>query len=186
MGNAADDATATEMGSLLRSEQMSLNRCGVKAKTSPDTMSVAFSRMIGCLASLLEGSGVAEPSDILIRFGLPIQLRRRGVEAKLVIQPAHRQSGAPDPKLVALLADAHSWIDELTKGRVTSIRELALRYGRDKGEVSRTLPLAFLDPDIIEAVLDGRHPVELTPHRLKRLTLPCRWNEQRDRLKFRP
>ena len=115
----------------------------------------------GCLASLLEGSGVAEPADMLIRFVLPIQLRRRGVEAKLVIQPAHRQSSAPDPKLVALLADAHSWIDELTKGRVTSIRELALRFGRDKGEVSRTLPLAFLDPDIIEAVLDGRHPVEL-------------------------
>ena len=122
---------------------------------------------------------------MLICFVLPIQLRRRGAEAKLVIQPAHRQSSAPDPKLVALLADAHSWIDELTKGRVTSIRELALRCGRDKAEVSRTLPLAFLDPDIIEAVLDGRHPVELTPHRLKRLTLPCRWNEQRDRLKFR-
>jgi hypothetical protein len=103
-----------------------------------------------------------------------------------VIQPAHRQSSAPDPKLVALLADAHSWIDELTKGRVTSIRELARRRGRDKGEVSRTLPLAFLDPDIIEAVLDGRHPVELTPYRLKRLTLPSGWNEQRNRLKFRP
>src|SRR4029077_2932874 len=48
-----------------------------------------------CLASLLEGSGVAEPSDMLIRFVLPIQLRRRGAEAKLVIQPAQRQSSAP-------------------------------------------------------------------------------------------
>ena len=46
------------------------------------------------------------------------------------------------------------------------------------------LPLAFLAPDIVEAVLDGQHPVELTAVRLKRVRLPLAWPEQRRVLGF--
>jgi hypothetical protein len=80
-----------------------------------------------------------------------------------IITPGPRlpalQLSTPDPKLMPLLADAHRWLDDLTTGRVGSIRELARRYGRDKGEVSRILPLAFLAPYIIAAILHGRQPV---------------------------
>ena len=112
-------------------------------------------------------------------IGLPIQLKRRGVEAKLVLASAQGQPSTPDARLLALLADAQRWFDDLTSGRAASVRDLAKRYGRDKGEVSRTLALAFLAPDIVAAILDGRQPVALTPHRLKRLVLPLRWREQR-------
>jgi hypothetical protein len=55
----------------------------------------------------------------------------------------------------------------------------------DKGEVSRVLPLAFLAPDIAEAILDGRQPPELTASRLKRLrNLPLNWEQQRRYLGF--
>jgi hypothetical protein len=57
-----------------------------------------------------------------------------------------------------LLADAHRWLDDLVEGSAASLRELAQRYNRDKGEVSRTLPLAFLAPDIAEAILQGHQP----------------------------
>ena len=66
------------------------------------------------------------------------------------------------------------------------LRELASRYRQDVGEVSRTLPLAFLAPDIVEAVLGGGQPVDLTPRRLLRIgILPLRWEDQRRRLSFR-
>ncbi len=41
------------------------------------------------------------------------------------------------------------------------------------------MPLAFLALDIVEAILQGRQPVELTALRLKRTHLPLSWAEQR-------
>ena len=49
---------------------------------------------------------------------------------------------------------------------------------------SRCLPLAFPAPDIVEAILQGRQPVELTVLRLKRIGLPLSWVEQRRLLGF--
>jgi hypothetical protein len=41
------------------------------------------------------------------------------------------------------------------------------------------LPLAFLAPDIVEAILKGRQPIELTAARLMRIRdLPLSWAEQ--------
>lgn len=139
------------------------------------------------LAKLIAGSatGSADPSDKRFRLIVPVHLRRRGVEAKLVIATEPGQSRLPDTRLVALLADAHRWVDDLAKGAESSVRGIATRYGRDPGEVSRTLPLAFLAPDIVEAILEGRQPVELTPRHLKRIgVLPIRWQDQRRRLGF--
>jgi hypothetical protein len=39
----------------------------------------------------------------------------------------------------------------------------------DPAEISRLLPLACLSPDIVEAILTGRQPANLTVERLKRL-----------------
>ena len=48
------------------------------------------------------------------------------------------------------------------------------------GDVSRALQLAFLAPDLVEAILDGTQPVALTPERLKRAReLPLLWEDQR-------
>jgi len=59
-----------------------------------------------------------------------------------------------------------------------SVPELR-RYGIHQADVSRVLPLAFLAPDIVEAILDGRQSVELTVARLKRVRLPHAWADQR-------
>ncbi len=126
----------------------------------------------------------ADGSEEQFGFDIPIQLKRRGIEVKLVIQTPHDAPSLPDTKLVSLLADAHRWVDDLAKGRAISVRDLAQQNDRDPSEVSRTLPLAFLAPDIVDAILDGRQPLDLTPHQLKRLVLPRRWDDQRCRLGF--
>jgi site-specific DNA recombinase len=49
--------------------------------------------------------------------------------------------------------------------------------------MSRLLPLAFLAPDIVEGITSGRHPVDLTAHRLIRtIDLPIAWSAQRQLL----
>lgn len=46
--------------------------------------------------------------------------------------------------------------------------------------MSRVLPLAFLAPDIVEAIIDGQQPVELTVTALRRgPELPASWDAQR-------
>ncbi len=47
------------------------------------------------------------------------------------------------------------------------------------------MKLAFLAPDIVQAILEGRQPVDLTAARLMRLSnLPASWEDQRRLLGF--
>ena len=60
-----------------------------------------------------------------------------------------------------------------------------MRHGTSQGDVSRRLPLAFLAPDIVTAILEGRQPIELTAARMIRIRdLPLSWAEQRQVLGF--
>ena len=68
---------------------------------------------------------------------------------------------------------------EPASGEVASVRAIAQRENIYETEVSRILPLAFLAPRIIEAILDGRQAEELTVKSLKRLgPLPSDWETQ--------
>ena len=65
------------------------------------------------------------------------------------------------------------------------MREIAERDDLDPGDVSRFLPLAFLAPDIVEAIATGNQPVELTVEELRRRCPISRfWEEQRKALGF--
>ena len=78
-------------------------------------------------------------------------------------------------------------IKELREGKARSIYELAQRHGVNRTSISRLIPLAFLAPDIVEAILDGRQPTELTVSRLKQIgDLPVSWQEQRKLLQLTP
>ncbi len=185
IGHAAAAADALQDGSPERQRQL-LSDLLQLITLDADSLRLEIKR--SGLASLLAepDAGTAEPPDGPVGLVVPIQLKRRGVEAKLVLQAAGSRSSPPDAKLVTLIADAHRWIDDLAAGRASSVRDLARRNDRDAGEVSRTLPLAFLAPDIVEAIPEGRQPIDLTPRKLKRIgTLPCRWDDQRRCLGFR-
>lgn len=57
--------------------------------------------------------------------------------------------------------------------------------GADQSTVSKTIRLAFLAPDIVEAFLNGSAPIEINAETLKRLSrLPSSWTEQRELLGF--
>ncbi len=119
-----------------------------------------------------------------IPLEIPVRFRRRGVEMKLVMTGERASTTNPDARLIATLARAYRWSEELRTGVASSVGDLVSRHGVDQGEVSRCLPLAFLAPDIVEAILQGRQPGELTAARLKRIRLPLSWVEQRRLLGF--
>ena len=77
---------------------------------------------------------------------------------------------------------AVAWLPELAAGRARSLRELAERDGITRRYVRRLVDLAFLSPELVEAILQGRQPVELTATRLTELDLPLDWTDQRSLL----
>jgi len=90
-----------------------------------------------------------------------------------------------DRPLIEAVTQAHQWFAKLQSCEAESVKALANHHRVDKGDVSRILPRAFLAPDIVEAIIDGRQPVELTAYRLKRLRdLPPLWDDQRRLLGF--
>ncbi len=120
-----------------------------------------------------------------LRLDLPVKFKRRGVEMKLVITDERDRPPAPDQHLIAAVARGRHWFARIRGGEVRSVRDLAERHGVNQGDVSRILPLGLLAPDITQAILAGRQPIELTAKRLKRIRdLPVSWAEQRRILGF--
>jgi site-specific DNA recombinase len=129
----------------------------------------------------IEVNGNIPPSAHTIT--VPVQLKRRGVEMRIVILGREQDNNDQDDILAKLVAQAHVWFEQLKSG--ASITEIAKAENIHIADVSRILPLAFLAPDIVTDILDGNHPVELTAEKLKRLgSLPLRWNDQRRTLGF--
>jgi site-specific DNA recombinase len=132
------------------------------------------------------GDNSSETSSAdLYRLDIPVRFKRRGVEMKLVLAADPETSSAPDPALIKAIAQGHQWFTQFRDGELQSVRALSLHHGVNQGDISRILPLGLLAPDIMEAILKGRQPAELTASRLKRIRdLPVSWAEQREMLGF--
>jgi hypothetical protein len=63
-------------------------------------------------------------------------------------------------------------------GRVRSLQQLADRDGITGRYIRRLLNLAFLSPELVEAILQGRQPIQLTATCLTAFDLPLDWTEQ--------
>jgi site-specific DNA recombinase len=88
-------------------------------------------------------------------------------------------SARRDPALIKAIARGRAWFEELSTGRVRSLQDLANRDSITRRYIRRLVALAFLSPDLVEAILQGRQPVELIAMRLMTLDLPSDWTEQR-------
>lgn len=82
-----------------------------------------------------------------------------------------------DSTLVKALARAFRWKRMLESGEFATIAELAEREAIAPSYMTRVLRLTLLSPGIVEAILDERHPPDLT---IARLLEPfgLHWHEQ--------
>jgi len=124
-----------------------------------------------------ERDGMTASHLALSRF-VPMQMKRRGVEMKMVLQGDSTPARVDLPLLKAV-ARARRWVGDLASGRMRSVAELARREGMDGRSVRRLVPLGFLSPRIVEAIVEGRQPPDLTVIALtRRLDLPLLWSAQ--------
>ncbi|MDP3179396.1 MAG: recombinase family protein, partial [Spirochaetaceae bacterium] len=108
-----------------------------------------------------------EVADGMVSLRLPIYLRRRLGSVLLQTPGEIQPAGRLDRALIRALALAKVWARSLESGEIASIKDLAQREGLCAHYTARLLPLAYLAPDITEAILAGRQPRALT---LKSLT----------------
>ncbi|MBL6947568.1 MAG: AraC family transcriptional regulator [Rhodospirillales bacterium] len=91
----------------------------------------------------------------------------------------------PDRSLVRLILTGQSYKDRILKARGQTVKQLADEAGVSRSYFTRALRLTYLAPDIVQAVLSGTQPPELTARKLKTASLlPLNWGEQRALLGF--
>jgi site-specific DNA recombinase len=150
---------------------------------SKRNLTIVFDR--AALSSVLGlGSSSEKPDrDGAFKIELPITLRNRGAQLKLVL--GHDMSNAcsarQDPSLVRALVRAHTWFAQLANGEVESVAAIAKQHSVTGSYVSRVLRMAFLSPKLVEQILTGTHPVEMTVDRLTlQEDLPLSWRRQHE------
>jgi len=110
---------------------------------------------------------------------LPLSVRKRGVERRLVIDGQAAVRSRPDKPLIDMIARAHVYLATLTDGQGLGRKAVAKQFGVHAEDVSRLLPLAFLSPRIVELILTGRQPADLSVRHLARgIELPISWAAQ--------
>ena len=89
-----------------------------------------------------------------------------------------QSTGEPDISLIHALARAHLWLKALSDGTYQSIEELADVAKWNPKVIRKVLRLAFLAPDITEAIILGSHPKSLSVSELQGISAHS-WDEQR-------
>jgi hypothetical protein len=131
------------------------------------------------------------PTAIAERLGVPpaqinrdalslvgaFTLRRRGVEAKLVLGSTPT---ALDRTLVKTVALGWIWFEEIKDG--ATMQAIANREGVSQRRIANLVDLAFLAPDVVRSIVEGRQPPTLTADHLIKSRHRILWSDQRARI----
>lgn len=178
LGNRWDTLPLSEQIGYLKDliGRVVLSRNAIRITFSPD----AF------LAILLPNDSQVGSDDIS-RFEvvIPAELKRCGIESRLVISGAENTDAHPasTEAIQSALGKALVWNSGLINGEIKSIRAVAEREGVDDRHAARLIRLAWLAPDIMSSISKGNVPEGLSLSRLKQ-GFPLDWAEQRLALGF--
>ena len=119
-------------------------------------------------------------SDGIVRVRVQFSIHKRGGR-KLVLVPAGTVVAPDRPRvdnaMIKALARAFRWRKHLETGVYGTIEEIAAAEKINSSYVSRVLRLTLLTPAIVEAILDGRQPTEMTLAVLMG-PFPIAWQDQ--------
>ena len=157
----------------------------LKSNVSRETLTTLVDRVeltgSGFKLALRLPTTLKDSSDwLLLEQFVPLTMQRRGVELRLVIPNEPSSSSKVDLVLLKTIARAHRWFEQLVSGEVKSLTEIAVREGINYRFVGKIVRLAFLAPEIVEAIAEGKQPPELSAELLtKRVRLPLDWDDQK-------
>jgi DNA invertase Pin-like site-specific DNA recombinase len=125
----------------------------------------------------MDGSG-------LICLTIDAKRKRFGGEIHLVVPPnSNLPVRHPRPALIKAVVRSHAWYEMVLAGKIDDMKSLARETGLTRRYVRNVFGCAFLAPDIIEAILEGRQPLTLKFENLYK-NIPLTWAEQRQQFGF--
>jgi len=126
--------------------------------------------------------GVVTDGGRTLTIRVPLTLRKRGGRKQVIIPEGAsswaRARARVDNSIIKAVARAFRWRKLLETGVYGTIEEIAKAEKINPSYVSRVLRLTLLAPAIVESILDGRQPAEMTLAVLME-PFPVGWNEQR-------
>ncbi len=97
---------------------------------------------------------------------IPMSFRPRGGKTVIVLPDGSRgvarREATIDNTLIKVIARGFRWQRLLYEGTYSTIEDLAAAEKINASYVSRILRLAYLSPNVVQAILDGKHPARLT------------------------
>lgn len=129
---------------------------------------------------LADGDGIFATDDV-VRLVVPARLKMARKRAVLLDATGRLavDSRSSDETLVRALARAHAWRTSLVTATVSSVAMIAKEEGCTVSPVHHLLPLAYLSPEVMRAILAGRHRPDLNLEQIVRSGLPASWAAQR-------
>ena len=116
--------------------------------------------------------------DGLGELCVPATLGRAKARLSLVVPGQEKPK--PDQALIGIIAQARAWVEQLTSGKCETVASVAAAEGLTSAYVRRFVGAGVLAPDLVQKIVEGRHPPALTVARLADiLPLPHEWAEQR-------
>ncbi len=119
---------------------------------------------------------MAVPETVTLH--VPFRVVKRGGRKEMQLPEGTTHPRRTDNTLVKALARAFRWKRMLESGEFATIAELAECEGIAPSYMTRVLRLTLLAPDIVEAILDGKHGPAVTLARVLE-PFPVDWPEQR-------
>jgi len=154
-----------------------------KIVVAPDSVEIAINRHALRRALQITGVSMNHENEDPITITVPVRISRSGRPGKMLISEFDLDHSRPqiNPSMVRAIVRAHRWNQQVRAGR--SISEIAKQESLHRSYIGQVLPLAFLAPDIVEAIFEGRQPPDLKVEHLLS-ALPVDWQAQRHSLGF--
>ncbi len=115
-----------------------------------------------------------------IKITVSFEKARIGKSRKLILVPDGIPEPVYDQTMILAIARARQWFDLLASDSSSTISDLARSANKPRSWVSAQLSLAFLAPDIITAILQGRQPQGISLRPLLKIAAVYQdWSEQK-------